>query len=87
MCDWPLVIDMLVYELHVLKPTDILLYIKNARAPAHWCHGPRVGVIWSRRFRGNVPGEARVPNVVILWVTLWEAVQVGADAGRFTVLQ
>ena len=77
MDQWPLAIRMLVYDLHELKPNNLLLYIKNARTPSDWLQGPKVGARWSQRFRGDAPEEARVPNVAVPWVTLWEAMQAG----------
>ena len=78
---------MLVYELHELKPNDILWYVQNARTPTDWIQGPKVGTRWAQRFRGPVPEGARVPLEPIPWVTLWEAEQVGSDSRKLTELQ
>ena len=63
---------MLVYELHELKPNDMLLYIKNARTPADWLQGTKVGTSWSRLVGRNVPEEARMPDEAVPWVTVWK---------------
>ena len=78
---------MLVYEIHELKPNDIMLYVQNDRTPTDWIQGPRVGTRWTQRFRGPVPDGARVPLAPIPWVTLWEADQVGSDSRKFAELQ
>ena len=87
MYDWPPAINMLVCEIHEIKPNDILWYVKNARTPTDWIQGPRVGTQWTQRFRGPVPDWARVPLAPMPWVTLWEAEQVCRDSTKFTELQ
>ena len=84
----PIVIRMLVYDLHELKPNDMLLYIKNDRTPSDWLQGTKVGTRWSRfNFGRVIPEEARMPDEAVPWVTLWEAMYAGDNSGIFTTLQ
>ena len=89
---WPLVIRMLVYEIHELKPNDIMLYVNHVRTPSDDLNdmpvlGTRVGARWSRFIGPVSPAEARVPDKAIPWITLWEAAYDGDYSGIFTSLQ
>ena len=89
---WPLVIRMLVYESHELKPNDILICVNHACNPSDDLNdlpvlGTRVGARWSRFIGPVSPAEARVPDKAIPWITLWEAAYDGDYSGLFTTLQ
>ena len=79
---------MLVYDLEKLKPSNMLLYVKDARTSPNRIQGTAIGAAWTRVLFGtDVPEEARLPTEAVPWTTLWEAMLAGYNAGRFTEVQ